>query len=575
MGDPPDDPGGTVPPVSNYVTIDGTQQTRMDALCKAAFESSMDTDGSVAEGTNPSRKRQYSRAICRTCNKKKRRQGSKKKEGPNDCLCNNALNDAINLEKANNDDVIWTEKNSFSQIQNQHDTNTTQTHIKHNMNLTHIHNSSQSQKPPVLPIPTQPLSTSDSKVNDNNARVPVGRTHYEKNDASPYIIHVQKKTSEQNDGTTLHPVTFGRFLKKHNIQNIVNGSLKRIGRNRITLAFTTHDDANAFLNNQTVHDVGYKTFIPTFNVTRMGVVRGVPKEWSEEEILENVTVPIGCGAILKVRLLKKKMMIAGSTAFENTGTVVFTFDGQVLPTRIYMCYTALLVDLYIYPTVQCYNCCRYGHVKSQCRSSPKCYKCGEEHSGNSCDIDEEDYWCCLCKGHHEATSRKCLEYNRQRSIKETMSKSCISYMEAVKLHPPINKISYADALLSTAPTVSSQHKNYPSPSPRSPNKQSYKKTIFLQPRSLPKMGKSCDMAAHNEIIKNPPLPKNQPIFKNKENDETKFSDIIQFLIKLLSQSKTISPSNVAIIIDELYKSNNLYNGSQVQGDSMELPKSQQ
>ncbi|XP_049870298.1 von Willebrand factor D and EGF domain-containing protein-like [Pectinophora gossypiella] len=43
----------------------------------------------------------------------------------------------------------------------------------------------------------------------------------------------------------------------------------------------------------------FKAFIPTFNVTRMGLVRGVPSDWSLEEVKENISTPIGCGNILK------------------------------------------------------------------------------------------------------------------------------------------------------------------------------------------------------------------------------------------------------------------------------------
>ncbi|XP_069354544.1 uncharacterized protein [Maniola hyperantus] len=313
----------------------------------------------------------------------------------------------------------------------------------------------------------------------------------------------------------------------------------------------------------------------------MGVVKGVPNDWSEEEVtLLNMSVPLGCGPIIKIRRMKRKIVVNDVNQFINTGTVIVTFDGQILPTRVYMCYTALPVELYIYPTVQCYQCCRFGHVKNQCRSVPKCYKCSQGHSGDTCQVEEEYYRCCLCKGSHQAINKKCLEHNRQRAIKETMSKSCISYIEAIKIHPPVANMSYAEALVSTpVPSSSSQDihgpqkSKLPSTSNSVPN--SYKKTVFIKPRSPSKHSKGYDRFAHSEIIRDPVLPKQKFNFNNNSSENNmNMADIIKILIQLLSQSNIVTPSHVATVIEALYQiSNN--NGSQSQSDSVELPEPQQ
>lgn len=259
-----------------------------------------------------------------------------------------------------------------------------------------------------------------------------------------------------------------------------------------------------------------------------------------------------------------------------------------------MCYTALPVDLYIYPTVQCYNCCRYGHVKNQCRSTPKCYKCSKGHSGDRCDVAEEDYYCCLCKGNHQATSKKCLEFGRQKAIKETMSKCCMSYMEAVKMHPPITRKSFADALLTSAPTVNQLYstntptkRNYSIPNYIQSNfkndlPRSYKKTVSLKTRTTSNnVPKGYDRVAHNEITRNPLLPKIKSVFENNNSSNNSESNrnetnatIITALIQILSQTGSlISPSNAALLIDKLYNSNNI-NGSRIPGHPMELPESE-
>lgn len=402
----------------------------------------------------------------------------------------------------------------------------------------------------------------------------IGRKLYEKSDIAPFVIHVQKNVTSPDDGTTLHPVTFGKFLKQNAFQNIINGSLKKIGRNKMSISFISYLDANSFITHKCLDNYNYKAFIPTFNVTRMGLVRGVPAEWSPEEVIENITVPIGCGPILKVRRLNFKSLVDGSTTWKPSQSIVVTFDGQVLPKRIFMCYNALPVDLYIFPTVQCFNCCRFGHTKLQCRSKPRCYKCGQGHTGDSCEREQESASCCLCSGCHFATYKSCPEFSRQKSIKTYMAQSSVSYAEASKVHPPVSK-SYADTLLSSPSKNFSDTPSIFSPN-RMPVSSSYKKTVFLKPRSPPKSVQGYNKEAHNAIIKDfdIPQPLNGCAFSNnlnKEEKETNFSinDFLSALHNLLSQFN-ISPSNAA---PSFNISQSIHNGQHIKNTPVELPQS--
>ncbi|KAJ0174214.1 hypothetical protein K1T71_010360 [Dendrolimus kikuchii] len=47
-------------------------------------------------------------------------------------------------------------------------------------------------------------------------------------------------------------------------------------------------------------------------------------------------------------------------------------------------------NTYQLPTIQCFTCCRFGHVSDKCRSKPRCYKCGQLHSGNTCSVAPEN-----------------------------------------------------------------------------------------------------------------------------------------------------------------------------------------
>ena len=179
------------------------------------------------------------------------------------------------------------------------------------------------------------VSTPPSKQQRNL----VGRSRYSATDKAPFIVHVSRLEPQPNAGTSLHPVTFGIFLQKHNITNVVRDGVKKVGRNRVSVEFKSPQDANSFIINSILHKNCYVASIPTFNITRMGVVTGVPTDLNEEEAQKYLQVPSGCGEILKVRRISRKVVIDGVTEFKATEPCVLTFDGQVLPQRAFCCYT--------------------------------------------------------------------------------------------------------------------------------------------------------------------------------------------------------------------------------------------
>ncbi|KAL0892980.1 hypothetical protein ABMA27_014648 [Loxostege sticticalis] len=519
----PHDPGGTTPSVGHYVTITDFP--------------GMDTEGSITDASDSnassSQRKRKSAKICKHCSKRRRRHQKTSVFNP--------LNEFECQCSVNSDNVL------------------------RDSNMTFV------PPPPTVKKPKENLSNNPA-VNsltgnlpmENVSNNPVARPSYVASDLAPYVVHIQKVSSEPNENLTVHPVTFGFFLKKNGIKNIIDGSLKKIGRNH----------ANSFIDCGALKVNNYKAFIPTFNVTRMGVVRGVPTEWSEEDIVNNISVPIGCGKILKARRLKRKTIINGTAQFNPIETVVLTFDGQVLPKRVFLCFNSLPVDLYIYPTIQCYHCCRYGHVKNQCRSTPRCYKCGLGHSGESCSVEEESITCCLCSGPHMANSKACPEFTRQRNIKESMAKNCITYAEALKMHPPCSK-SYADVLASSPPQNSSFSLNIDS-SNNHTGKTSYKKTVFLKPRTPPRLTKGYDRSAHEDIVKgfNTPITPSKSILINSDEkvlNNLSIKELLITLINSLSQTNLISlPSNAAHLTETLM-TNTLQNETEVYSDSVELP----
>lgn len=398
---------------------------------------------------------------------------------------------------------------------------------------------------------TEMASASIQGLYCSNAMV-IGFKAYSPSDKGPFLVHVSRSEPDQSAGTTIRPIKFGQFLVHNKVQNICPDGVKKVGRNKISVEFRTFADANNFLDNPILTMSKYEVTIPTYNITKMGIVRQVPVDLSMEEFANSLSVPNFCGEVLKARRLNRKTINEGVVTWVPTQTVVLTFHSQILPSKVYSFHTSLAVEAYQYPTIQCLSCCRFGHIKAQCRSSPRCFKCSQPHTGDSCDVIEGKATCLHCSGQHFASSKTCPEQGRQRSIKLLMSQEGISYEEASNRFPRVNR-SYAEVaqeMFSPPSSVSYPSSSIPN-SPASISSVSHKKTIFVPAVRQKKssLGKAYDHQAHQSIVGNIPssLPNGCALVNGSDvSQENGLLEIlITLIINLLSQNKTHLPSNVA------------------------------
>ncbi|GBP13951.1 hypothetical protein EVAR_10512_1 [Eumeta japonica] len=113
----------------------------------------------------------------------------------------------------------------------------------------------------------------------------------------------------------------------------------------------------------------------SFNITRLGLVRGVPSDWSSEEILGCIVVPEGYRQVLKSRRLNLRRWWTAPLSGNRFKLLCLPLMDRCCRIRCFS-FTTLCRSRYTYPypTNQYYNCCRYGHTKAQCRSQPRCFK---------------------------------------------------------------------------------------------------------------------------------------------------------------------------------------------------------
>lgn len=421
-------------------------------------------------------------------------------------------------------------------------------------------------KPPsnsIQSVYTKPGFESDSKF------------LYSDSDRAPFTVFISREETDPRQGLTLNSLKFAQFIHSKGFKGVVQGSVKSLGRNRMSIDFATFIDANNFVSNPILSDYKYMASIPRFHVTRMGVVRDIPTDWTLEELVNGLETPHNCGDVIRARRLNFKNKKEDIVTWSPSSTVVLTFSGQVLPEKVF-CYNASLpVSFYHLPTIQCRNCLRFGHISSQCRSNSRCYRCAQPHPGDSCKVPDSQVTCILCSGgSHKATDDKCPEHSRQKSIKMVMSQENLSYREASVRFPHPKKLysNVAEGPSQTKPSQASPFESLhlspplttPSSSPySSPNKTSYSKTVYRSPKPRPELGKSYDTQSHRSMVYTPNSSQPNGCAFNSPYVETTplptpNDNLIELLtcslINILSKFSDSIPDNVVILVEQLLKS---------------------
>lgn len=414
---------------------------------------------------------------------------------------------------------------------------------------------------------TLPEFDSDSKLDYNDL------------DKPPYIIHVTKF----NEGDSQEPLKilkFAQILFKNQVSGIVQGGIKSIGRNKASIEFESAQAANHFKNSNILKNNSFRANIPRFQITRMGVVKQVPTDWTLEELVNNLRCPNDSVRVIKARRLNKRSQKEGISKWVPSTTIVLTFLGQSLPERVFCYYTSLLVNMYELPVIQCRNCCRFGHVAKQCRSKARCYKCSQPHRGDSCPVDESSSTCLLCSGNHMATYTSCPEHSRQKSIKLVMSQEHISYSDASARFPRA-RMPYADQARN--PTTTQLTNLAPSfTSSPIPTRISQIKTTYRTPRPRPSPGKSYDTQAHREIVSTPSSSQsNGCALSQAQNFENSMVLLTRFFQSTINSVSDVYPpdsldmirqalSTLENFFNGYYNNNNNNNGSPAVSPSVEL-----
>lgn len=276
---------------------------------------------------------------------------------------------------------------------------------------------------------------------------------------------------ENNDGKigNKNPLIISNLFKNE-VKGVTN--IKRLNANKLGVTFSQINYANNFLINDTfLSKYNLRAYIPARAVERIGVIRFVPKNISNQELFKKLASPY---EVISVRRFTKKV----NGQIKPLETVSVTFLSNNLPESVSLDIYNFHVHEYVQPLLQCFKCFKFNHGAKYCKSSQKCSICSEEHHYLSC-TNNDKIKCINCSGQHLAISRDC-------PIKRN------------KLMERNNKNNYAKALSSSYSTNIVE--NYNREFPALPMKQSVVATTNVKDKNIDNEKELIEKIVNNDSI---------------------------------------------------------------------------
>lgn len=356
-------------------------------------------------------------------------------------------------------------------------------------NSQYSNNVSQGQTHAMQKPPDKTNSSSANTYKNFNCE-----NRFKDKDSGPFFVFVEHKTL--NIGR-MHPMKLGEKLLQLTGYDKQIKEISRIGRNRIKIELHSGNIANKLVTHSFFTENDYVAYIPSFLTEKRGVVRFVDTSFSETELLNIIDSDV---PVKHVHRMKRAIRSDDNVTYVPRQVIVVTFEGVKIPQHIFINKVRCSVDAYIQPVVQCFNCLRFGHTSTQCKSKKRCKKCSTEVL---VDCDDCGAWCVFCKNNnHQSVDKKCPEFTKQKKIKEAMCYLNVSFKEAEAVvdNPAyssiVKKNRFSPLLNSEAefPSLSQPHKSLNEGIPKSPRLSKHDVAESENPN--PKKRKSHDLYPH-------------------------------------------------------------------------------
>ncbi|KYM98340.1 hypothetical protein ALC62_10950 [Cyphomyrmex costatus] len=250
---------------------------------------------------------------------------------------------------------------------------------------------------------------------------------YDKGDRPPFIVFV-RRVADSSDGANsrLDPIAVSRTILCFAKNKIIE--IKSSGRNKVAVHFNDFATVNTVLSHPSLKEAGLHAFISSFNILRTGIIRNIPLDISENEIINHFFSQF---KIISVRRLNIRLR-KDETTFSPSRTILVKFRGQYLPRSVSYMHVSFPVFPYFSRVLICFSCLRYGHINADCKSKPQCERCGDARhpEPDACPRLSLPPLCYNCGREHLPSATSCPAYLKQKLIYTTATLENISYAEA-------------------------------------------------------------------------------------------------------------------------------------------------
>nr|XP_042904647.1 uncharacterized protein LOC122270624 [Parasteatoda tepidariorum] len=299
---------------------------------------------------------------------------------------------------------------------------------------------------------------------DENGQV-FSSAHQNKNSGTPstpyenaryFVITLKNPTIPNTSFTNISPFLIHKALlsflgEKASVKKLRSGDLLvEVSSSKQAIALSSCTTMCSFNVTVTPHR--------SLNTSRSVISEADFINDTEEMILENLQSQ-NVSSVRRIKIRRDGKLIP-------TKHLILTFDPSNLPSEVKMAWINCPVRPYIPNPLRCYQCQRFGHSKTSCRSRPVCARCSStDHEDTSCELPP---LCINCKGDHAAYARSCPKWSLEKEIQTIKVLQNLSFSEARRIvmartpRPGVSysaaaKTSYCSVSTQTDPSISSPH----------------------------------------------------------------------------------------------------------------------
>ena len=264
----------------------------------------------------------------------------------------------------------------------------------------------------------------------------------------PFQVLMIDGRIEENLGN-IHPMVIGKKFRSVGISAL---NIEKQSNDKISILFNSAVEANNFVDsNVKLVDNNWIAFIPSSSTQFVGLIRDVPIEFETIDILDGIDNTEIKEQIVDIIRIKRKnrpnqdreSSNQGVDQLVETDSVKILFRNK-LPDNIYINFCFRKIYKFIPPVRRCYNCQRFGHISSKCKSVSRCNNCGKHHDmGKVCEINPK---CINCEGKHQASDVNCPFYKFYKEVNKVKTLFNKNYFEAQEIvkNRLLNKFNSSD-----------------------------------------------------------------------------------------------------------------------------------